>query len=160
MENKLNSAFCKIDDITKENILKMTVAFNMIENRNLSFPSRIKMVDNQKIEKYKREINNVFMEYSEHYSVDTFTMNYMIYQFDNDNKSKRLLDFVFENNASINGDSDTKEKYYLICYLVYRVRNNLFHGIKELSDINRNRDLFIICNDALNLILNMLNIYI
>ena len=47
------------------------------------------------------------------------------------------------------------DKLNLILIIVSRVRNNMFHGLKEVKDIIGNKELFVICNQTLKFMLDM-----
>lgn len=47
----------------------------------------------------------------------------------------------------------TKNTLMFIMLIVGRVRNNMFHGIKDIGDLPKQRQLFKICNEVLKLML-------
>lgn len=52
------------------------------------------------------------------------------------------------------------EEYLKIClFIVYRLRNNLFHGIKQLSDLTDQNDLFNVANRFLSVVIASLKKY-
>ena len=52
------------------------------------------------------------------------------------------------------------KEYLKIClFIVYRLRNNLFHGIKQLSDLSDQNDLFNVANRFLSLVIASLKKY-
>ncbi len=52
------------------------------------------------------------------------------------------------------------EEYLKIClFIVYRLRNNLFHGIKQLSDLTFQNDLFNVANRFLSVVIASLKKY-
>jgi hypothetical protein len=50
--------------------------------------------------------------------------------------------------------NDFVEKFMFVALIVGRVRNNMFHGIKDVTRLNLQKDLFSACNEYLWLILN------
>ena len=48
-------------------------------------------------------------------------------------------------------------KLYLLLIVVSRVRNNMFHGLKDVSELKYNKELFLLCNKVLFLILDIKN---
>lgn len=52
------------------------------------------------------------------------------------------------------------KEYLKIClFIVYRLRNNLFHGIKQLSDLTDQNDLFNVVNRFLSVVIASLKKY-
>lgn len=52
------------------------------------------------------------------------------------------------------------KEYLKIClFIVYRLRNNLFHGIKQLSDLTFQNDLFNVANRFLSVVIASLKKY-
>lgn len=45
-------------------------------------------------------------------------------------------------------------KLHLLLIVAYRVRNNMFHGIKLVSSLKKEEKLFIICNNVLSIVIN------
>ncbi len=56
----------------------------------------------------------------------------------------------------MNAKNSTDRLHFLLL-VIARVRNNMFHGAKGLTDLKNQRRLFIICNETLLLILNLKN---
>lgn len=68
---------------------------------------------------------------------------------------------VEELNFMINSD-ENKDKLKLLLIIIGRVRNNMFHGIKLIIDLNTQKELFRISNQILFLVLmnrNLLDFY-
>lgn len=55
--------------------------------------------------------------------------------------------------------SSLKEYLKICLFIVYRLRNNLFHGIKQLSDLGDQNDLFNVANRFLSLVIASLKKY-
>lgn len=55
--------------------------------------------------------------------------------------------------------SSLKEYLKICLFIVYRLRNNLFHGIKQLSDLSDQNDLFNVANRFLSVVIASLKKY-
>lgn len=51
--------------------------------------------------------------------------------------------------------NETKDKYLFLLLVVGIVRNNMFHGIKDLRSLNEQKELFEICNKILTMTLSI-----
>lgn len=95
---------------------------------------------------------NKFLEYfmSRHavFSAERFKSNYNVRSSDiSDEKLKNLIE-----------GSTLENKYLLLMLMVGRVRNNMFHGIKIVKELNNQKELFEICNRLLVLTLDIMNV--
>ena len=52
-------------------------------------------------------------------------------------------------------DKESIGRLNFMLIIVARVRNNLFHGLKDISLLKENENLFVICNSVLKLILDV-----
>lgn len=50
---------------------------------------------------------------------------------------------------------DVNDKLYFLLLIVGRVRNNMFHGIKGISELKTQKKLFMTCNEILKLVLDI-----
>ncbi len=50
---------------------------------------------------------------------------------------------------------DLKDRLYFLLVITARVRNNMFHGEKDISNLKNQKELFKICNETLKLVLDM-----
>ena len=55
--------------------------------------------------------------------------------------------------------SSLKEYLKICLFIVYRLRNNLFHGIKQLSDLTDQNALFNVANRFLSVVIASLRKY-
>ena len=53
--------------------------------------------------------------------------------------------------------NDFNEIFLFLMLIVGRVRNNMFHGIKQIKKLNEQKELFEICNNLLTLVLKITN---
>ena len=66
------------------------------------------------------------------------------------NENKEVID-LFKRNKYTWDDYD---KLHLLLVVIYRVRNNMFHGTKIITKLNSEERLFIICNNIITMLLN------
>lgn len=66
------------------------------------------------------------------------------------NEYKEVID-LFKRNKYTWDDYD---KLHLLLVVIYRVRNNMFHGTKIITKLNSEERLFIICNNIITMLLN------
>lgn len=66
------------------------------------------------------------------------------------NENKEVID-LFKRNEYTWDDYD---KLHLLLVVIYRVRNNMFHGTKIITKLNSEERLFIICNNIITMLLN------
>lgn len=66
------------------------------------------------------------------------------------NENKEVID-LFKRNKYAWDDYD---KLHLLLVVIYRVRNNMFHGTKIITKLNSEERLFIICNNIITMLLN------
>lgn len=66
------------------------------------------------------------------------------------NEYKEVID-LFKRNEYAWDDYD---KLHLLLVVIYRVRNNMFHGTKIITKLNNEERLFIICNNIITMLLN------
>lgn len=67
-------------------------------------------------------------------------------------KAKKEVYKLFDSNIEID-NWDSYSKLHLLLIVMYRVRNNMFHGTKIITKLENERELFIICNDIMLLLL-------
>lgn len=66
------------------------------------------------------------------------------------NEYKEVID-LFKRNEYAWDDYD---KLHLLLVVIYRVRNNMFHGTKIITKLNSEERLFIICKNIITMLLN------
>ncbi|MEE3343562.1 MAG: hypothetical protein VZS44_05685 [Bacilli bacterium] len=74
--------------------------------------------------------------------------------------SVRKSDISYNELSKIIEFPNLKNKYLLLMLMVGRVRNNMFHGIKNINDLNNQKELFEICNNLLTLSLDITNMLV
>ena len=63
---------------------------------------------------------------------------------------------IFEEDFKrIMNSTSFTDKLYFMLLIVARVRNNMFHGLKGISDLKYQKDLFMICNEILKMVLDI-----
>ncbi len=77
---------------------------------------------------------------------------------------KFIYEYKVRNNDILNNDlsnlinhPNLKNNYLFLMLMVGRVRNNMFHGIKVVKELNYQKELFEICNKLLTLSLDITN---
>ena len=116
-------------------------------------------------EEEKSSLNYCILFFSERYCVWT-DHNLTCRNNEEENKRedyKKKLQEIIEKQDEINKQElieNNLEEYLKIClFIVYRLRNNLFHGIKQLSDLTDQNDLFNVANRFLSVVLASLKKY-
>lgn len=110
-------------------------------------------------EEEKSSLNYCIIFFSERYCV--WTDHNLTCRQNNEEKKwegyKNKLQEIIEGQDEINKQElieNNLEEYLKIClFIVYRLRNNLFHGIKQLSDLSQQNKLFNVVNRFLSLII-------
>lgn len=52
------------------------------------------------------------------------------------------------------------DRLHFMLVIIARVRNNMFHGLKDISELKDNKQLFMTCNKVLKLVLDVNNVRI
>ncbi len=122
-----------------------------------SYNNRICIADrvfNHMSYEYETEISILYKNFINYFNstdgffdLRSFKNGYCIRRGDiSDEELKNLIDIP-----------NLRNKYLLLMLMVGRVRNNMFHGIKILQNINKQKELFEICNRLLTLTLDITN---
>ena len=72
----------------------------------------------------------------------------------------RNNDISYDELSTLIVNPNLKNKYLLLMLMVGRVRNNMFHGIKEVKELNKQKELFEIWNRLLTLSLDITNMLV
>ena len=152
IEKYINST--GIDDNTRRLISDFTILWNRYEKELYNNSYSPKKLRNT-IEKYNYSycsilISNCFEEMTKYiekktkYSADELSSYFNMRS--NDIKRDEL-------ERIMNGKNDIDKLCFLLL-IAARVRNNMFHGLKELKELNNQRKLFEICNIVLKMVLD------
>jgi len=98
------------------------------------------------------DINSKLLKYNDKFQNDPYCV-YQAY-------SIRSNEISFKDFAKIYKSKDKNDKIKILILLVSRIRNNMFHGIKEISSLNNQENLFHLANEFLALILEENNVSI
>lgn len=122
-----------------------------------TYPKVLEMLNNRfnfnndsyiKITELYRRLLNYFKSRHIKYNCDSLIGHYHI---------REKKDILKDDLSILIDDSSPKGKLRLILLIVGRVRNNMFHGIKGINDLDNQKELFNICNETLSLVLEKTN---
>lgn len=133
-------------DIFQENIHEYMIT--EYKNNNFIYISNNKKIIDDNFNMLKKYINEKCIEYNREFTSNTI-INYFNIVFRN---AKNEVYNLFNNNIEID-NWDSYSKLHLLLIVMYRVRNNMFHGIKIITKLENERELFIICNNIMTLLL-------
>ena len=124
-------------------------------------------------DEYEKSIENFFYNLKEYisfksgYAFDKVVDAYHIWikeplkddfgnvQYYKDGKTIYIGEIHEEELKRIMFSEDVKDKLHFMLLIVGRVRNNMFHGIKDISDLKTQKKLFMACNEILKLVLDI-----
>ena len=119
--------------IRKLNIIKCTSQINKLYDRLLIY------------------INNKM-----NFDYETIVRNYNIMIKDSVNNNSTHSGEIYESTLKRIMFSDKlKDKLHFMLVIIARVRNNMFHGEKEIQLLKQQKELFKICNETLKMVLDM-----
>jgi len=146
----LNFIDCK--DISKiEEVRNFALLWNMFEDQIFGNSMNKTKIDEMN-DKISKAISEIVVEKTFQFFSDRYTN-------ENDGRSKfdglKLDKKNFCSRDEIEDiygklklkDCDKKEKTRIILYILYRLRNNLFHGEKEAREFYSQNEMFKVCND-------------
>lgn len=154
-----------LENETRLLVSDFAILWNKYENSIFNNNYNPRSINEKVIEKIKKDnnfeikVNSLYESFCEYlqYKKIKFNTYDIISKF-----SIRKKDIsVEELNFMINSD-ENKDKLKLLLIIIGRVRNNMFHGIKLIIDLNTQKELFRISNQILLLVLmnrNLLDIY-
>ena len=135
--------------------------FNKLKKTNGVFDTKIKDKINENVKKRVKSCYDRFIWYlsetrrynvnDAHVIADAFNIrihgnnDVKGYEFDNYDDFEKLYRTPF-----------IEKKYLFLLLIVGRVRNNMFHGIKNVYFLDERADLFKICNEILTLTLDIM----
>ena len=112
-------------------------------------------------EQNKEMINSCFNDFKEYYIKNckewrSFSAAGIIDYFHVNIANANVQNEVFElfDRNKYRQTWDYWDQLHLLLIIVYRVRNNMFHGNKIITKLEDEKDLFIICNNVLSLLLD------
>ena len=149
----------KLEDETRELLSYFSILWNLFEGRVFFQSFKFKIVDDMidesvviiignKIEHLYNRLTLFTQKYNGDFSTESFKDFYCVR--DSDISSIQLNE-LFSNLNTFN-------KLKILLLAVSRVRNNMFHGLKEISKLNEQKELFLICNELLIALLDAMNL--
>lgn len=124
------------------------------ENGRISIASRVlNNINNE----YEEEINNLYNRFIKYFELKDGVLNPQKFI---ESYSVRKSDISIQDLSVLITNPSLKNKYLLLMLMVGRVRNNMFHGIKNIKDLNNQKELFEICNSLLALSLDITNLLV
>ena len=152
-----------LDNDTKSYILNFTILWNLYEHFAFDTNYCPKKIEEKVITKinydgaFRAEIDTIFLEFKEYLKTRNIELNsyslWISFGFNCKDKKKEQLNIL---NDIINFTQEF-DKLYLMLLIIGRVRNNMFHGIKSICDLNMQKNLFLISNKVLTLTLDNIN---
>ncbi len=121
------------------------------ENGKVSIVNRVFKNINQDSEKEITNLYNRFIKFFEQRDGILTSQKFI------ESYSVRKSDISEQDLSELIKNQTLKNKYLLLMLMVGRVRNNMFHGIKNVKDLNNQKELFEICNNLLTLSLDITN---
>lgn len=128
--------------------------FSKLINSENNSRSVIDRIMNAMTPEYETEILNLYDKFIDYFKRKHGTFNARLFI---DKYSVRKGDISEEELNDLIENQSLKNKYLFLMLMVGRVRNNMFHGIKQISDLNNQKELFEICNRLLTLSLDITN---
>ena len=106
---------------------------------------------------YEKEIIDLYDEFMKFFKnrYGDFSIEKFIYEY-----KVRKNDISTDELSNLINNPNLKNKYLLLMLMVGRVRNNMFHGIKVVRELNEQKELFEICNRLLTLSLDITNMLV
>ena len=145
-----------LENETRLLVSDFAILWNKYENYIFNNNYNPRSINEKVLEKIKKDnnfeikVNSLYESFCEYlqYKKIKFNTHDIIIEF-----SIRENDIsVEELNFMINSD-EYKDKLKLLLIIIGRVRNNMFHGIKLIIDLNTQKELFRISNQILFLVL-------
>lgn len=155
-----------IHEPTRVLIYKFAVLWNLYENslrknehgtRNIK--NIVSHVGLDKDEHMRDKIDNLYdrlVKYIKEtgvFSTDSIIRRYHIFVEDSDRPQRKRDIDIDELNKIVCGSS-LEDRIYFLLLISTKIRNNMFHGIKEIPTLNSQVEQFAICNDTLKIIIN------
>lgn len=120
---------------------------NVVCQKNFSIVRTLEGLENRIID--SAEFNSYLQYFQNRYvSNGTFTNRFQYLHFRPNDRRNLVEEVLLGNNTNNN------EIILALVIIVYRYRNNLFHGIKRIQEIDRQRENFENANGVLKTLLN------
>lgn len=152
-----------LDNDTKLLIFNFTILWNIYEHFVFDTNYCPKKIGEKVITKinynndFSRKIDTIFLEFKEYLKKRNIEFSshslWINFGFNHKDKNEEQLN-ILNNIINITHETD---KLYLLLLIIGRVRNNMFHGIKAICDLNMQKELFLISNEVLTLTLDSIN---
>lgn len=148
INDRFGTNFSEVDlSSVKDFSLIWNVFENVVCQNNFSISRTEEVIKNSLID--STEFNS-YLEYfkNRYVSNGTFTNRFQYLHFRNNDRRNLVEDVLLGNNTKNN------DIILALLIIVYRYRNNLFHGIKRIQEIDKQRENFENANGVLKTLLN------
>ncbi|MFH6958921.1 hypothetical protein ACHRV1_16095 [Flavobacterium aquidurense] len=148
INDRFGTNFSEVDlSSVKDFSLIWNVFENVVCQNNFSIARTEEVIKNSLID--STEFNS-YLEYfkNRYVSNGTFTNRFQYLHFRNNDRRNLVEDVLLGNNTKNN------DIILALLIIVYRYRNNLFHGIKRIQEIDKQRENFENANGVLKTLLN------
>lgn len=148
INDRFGTNFSEVDlSSVKDFSLIWNVFENVVCQNNFSIARTEEVIKNSLID--STEFNS-YLEYfkNRYVSNGTFTNRFQYLHFRNNDRRNLVEDILLGNNTKNN------DIILALLIIVYRYRNNLFHGIKRIQEIDKQRENFENANGVLKTLLN------
>ena len=149
--NKFKDKIKNYKDIRNNDIFQEDIHECMIteyRNNNFLYSSNHKEIVDNSFNMLRKYIEEKCIEYNKKFNSYTIINYFNIVVM----KAKKEVYNLFDSNIEID-NWDSYSKLHLLLIVMYRVRNNMFHGTKIITKLENERELFIICNNIMLLLL-------
>ena len=148
INDRFGTNFSEVDlSSVKDFSLIWNVFENVVCQNNFSIARTEEVIKNSLID--STEFNS-YLEYfkNRYVSNGTFTNRFQYLHFRNNDRRNLVEDVLLGNNTKNN------DIILALLIIVYRYRNNLFHGIKRIQEIDKQRENFENANGVIKTLLN------
>lgn len=148
INDRFDTNFTEVDLLSvKDFSLIWNVFENVVCQNNFSIARTEEGIKNKIID--STEFNSYLKYFKNRYvSNVTFTDRFQYLHFRNNDRRNLVEDVLLGNNT------DNNDIILALIIIVYRYRNNLFHGIKRIQEIDQQRENFENANGVLKTFLN------
>lgn len=150
----INSNFSSsLKDRDFNKITEFLLLWNLFEDRLFSSQFTIEEAENyinNNVQKFDPCLcNKIFYYFQNHYAVNAQSGTLFLYDCCERLNFRRNDRKEFVDTTLSNENSTLKDKMLASLIIVYRYRNNLFHGLKDITQINYQQDNFTYANKLL-----------
>ncbi|NCB82579.1 MAG: hypothetical protein EOM38_09305 [Bacilli bacterium] len=137
----------KIDEVKLKNIFYFTLVWNVFEKECCGNDARIKqhprsLAESRQSRMEQTIVDSVFIYFKDRYFPNgVMDEKFQTFKFGrNENDRSQYKEFV--QNKLCDSNPSSKDKIQSLLYIAFRLRNNLYHGIKDISILYDQNDNF------------------